>query len=1286
MTGKRKRKRPSSGGEGQCNSQEVQKGNGDPVVKQALLVQFYPQVLTLRDYLLSKLPSTSKVRRKKISSLGYEKNSQIRPANEALSAFLDGTLVGVSVSNNDSGDERWRQWTTFSQKADESTSMFADLSSVGSYSQSEIVDFAIWLLFSKNQASNGRLNHLLCQGFRRDVSSRMVIREENPHAAIPGVVSTYPNSHVTSMKRAPWPQVLALVGKEGERAMIDLILDCGVFLEVASGRGVYHQLCGVPLNDLQTLPMSIGKLSADLSSLVKKRKHVGVVDRCLSSIVFVRSRMLYARAPSNAQGRVQFGLKHIHVLNRYPLKARGSSGPDTAGKLLPPEGHSSIATSTIYTMMYLFPRQFGLHNVFTSQTDARQTVQAYMDYTLREDEINAKYPSPTTPKIPKRLRGRAIDLARKLQIQHSRCSYKQLIEHYCPVSGGGSNFVIPQPDSQEISEVSAVFKTQDSISTAPQLTNSPGMKAVIPGKQLSMMLHATPQAMVSAFCRAVLTRLIPKEFWGTGQVQAHNEKIFSHNVHRFIELRRFENLTLHELSQGLQISTIEWLEPPNCAGNKLAKSDLNKRMEIFHEFLYYIFDSILIPLIRTNFHVTESNIHKYRLFYFRHDVWRTLAEPAIAALKLTMFEEMKLERAHRLLESRPLGFSQLRLLPKETGLRPIMNLRRRTIKRGSKNFLGSSINSILAPVFNAFTYEKTRNPDRLGATLASVGDIYEKLKLFKLRHTTSSMPFYFVKVDVKAAFDTIPQAAVVNLMSSLLSESEYRISKHVEIKPGENFREDLLGRERTKPIRRWVATAKKGTNFQSFEAALETDLAVKKKHMIFVENIVGKFRDREELLDLLAEHVQRNMVKIGKKFYRQKEGIPQGSVLSSLLCNYFYGDLEAQHLGFLDPEQSLLLRYIDDFLLVTTNKSHAKQFLQIMHDGLPAYGVRVNPDKTLLNFEATINNKKVARLVGTSDFPYCGSFINTRTLNVTRDRERRKDLDTVDSLTVEFSKNPGKNFHRKVLNAFKIQGHAMFLDTSFNSVQTVISNVHSAFVETASKMWIYARCLPVRKQPGTNLLIKTISDLIDLAFALMKSKSKNSKNIGYKCALTKVQVEWLAVNAFRDVLRKRQTKYRKTLEWLDRRVAMLRVKEGRACDRMSGIVLAKAALLLDTSPIRSLIDKCTVDYRWSPTTGLTYNLCPNFLSAPPLKLSHDPSSPFVGCGCLQRPVGQEPLELNYQVPAHLHPSVITIVAGHDGLGIVGGRKTGTLMANSIQPVSENLEMIIRAYLADNKRG
>ncbi len=71
-----------------------------------------------------------------------------------------------------------------------------------------------------------------------------------------------------------------------------------------------------------------------------------------------------------------------------------------------------------------------------------------------------------------------------------------------------------------------------------------------------------------------------------------------------------------------------------------------------------------------------------------------------------MFEEVKLENALKILDSRSLGFSQVRLLPKESGVRPIMNLRRRQVKKGSKNLLGSSINSVLAPVYNVLSYEK----------------------------------------------------------------------------------------------------------------------------------------------------------------------------------------------------------------------------------------------------------------------------------------------------------------------------------------------------------------------------------------------------------------------------------------------------------------------------------------------------------------------------------------------------------------------------------------------------
>lgn len=62
--------------------------------------------------------------------------------------------------------------------------------------------------------------------------------------SIPGVVSHYPNSHVSTLKNTLWADVLGLLGKEGERIMLDLILQAGIFVAVESGRDNYYQLCG----------------------------------------------------------------------------------------------------------------------------------------------------------------------------------------------------------------------------------------------------------------------------------------------------------------------------------------------------------------------------------------------------------------------------------------------------------------------------------------------------------------------------------------------------------------------------------------------------------------------------------------------------------------------------------------------------------------------------------------------------------------------------------------------------------------------------------------------------------------------------------------------------------------------------------------------------------------------------------------------------------------------------------------------------------------------------------
>ncbi|KAK3341629.1 hypothetical protein B0T25DRAFT_558812 [Lasiosphaeria hispida] len=160
------------------------------------------------------------------------------------------------------------------------------------------------------------------------------------------------------------------------------------------------------------------------------------------------------------------------------------------------------------------------------------------------------------------------------------------------------------------------------------------------------------------------------------------------------------------------------------------------------------------------------------------------------------------------------------------------------------------------------------------------------------------------------------------------------------------------------------------------------------------------------------------------------------------------------------------------------------------------------------------------------------------------------------SLTVEFAKCPGQNFKRKVLNSFKIQSHLMFFDTSHNTRQSVLANAYTAFVETATKMWAYARCLPQAKRPGSGLLIDTVKALVEVAFLLLTSKSRKARYPGYDCTVRKTQLAWLAMVACRQVLVKKQSGYKEVISWLEQETHNLSSQNGLDCRGLVKVVKA----------------------------------------------------------------------------------------------------------------------------------
>lgn len=98
------------------------------------------------------------------------------------------------------------------------------------------------------------------------------------------------------------------------------------------------------------------------------------------------------------------------------------------------------------------------------------------------------------------------------------------------------------------------------------------------------------------------------------------------------------------------------------------------------------------------------------------------------------------------------------------------------------------------------------------------------------------------------------------------------------------------------------------------------------------------------------------------------------------------------------------------------------------------------------------------------------------------------------------------------VDAFKIQSHLMFFDTSHNSPRTVIESLRRAFAETARKMWAYLRCLPKTQQPKSGLITRMsllsilhISPTHTQRYGLLLTQSRHDFESRRSCIFNSVQ-------------------------------------------------------------------------------------------------------------------------------------------------------------------------------------
>ncbi|XP_053449439.1 telomerase reverse transcriptase isoform X2 [Nycticebus coucang] len=677
-------------------------------------------------------------------------------------------------------------------------------------------------------------------------------------------------------------------------------------------------------------------------------------------------------------------------------------------------------------------------------------------------------------------------LFRELLGNHARCPYSALLRTHCPLRAVATT-------------TAGVCATEEDA----------GRRCLV---QL-LRQHSSPW-QVYMFLRACLRRVVPARLWGS----RHNERRFLRNTKKFVSLGKRARLSRQELTWRMKVQDCAWLRrsPGGCC---IPATEHRLREGVLATLLLWLMGVYVVELLRSFFYVTETTFQKNRLLFYRKSIWSQLQSIGVRQhqerVKLRELSGAELRQRQ---EAGPaLPASKLRFIPKPSGLRPIVNMDyivgTRTSRRETR---AQRFSTSIKTLFSVLNYERTRRPGLLGASVLGLDDIYRAWRAFALRVRAQNVApaLHFVKVDVVGAYDTIPQARLVEVIASV-------------IKPQEN----------TYCVRRYAVVRRTADGLvrKSFKTHVSTVEDLKPYLRQFVEHLqaTSSLRDAvvieqssslneagSSLFDLFLLFVRNNVVRVGRRYFAQPQGIPQGSVLSTLLCSLCYGDMENKLFPGL-RQDGLLLRLVDDFLLVTPHLTQAKAFLKTLVRGVPEYGCMVNLQKTVVNFpvdDDSLSGAAFVQLPAHCLFPWCGLLLDTQTLEVFGDYSSYARTSVRASLTFSPGFKAGRSMRRKLFRVLRLKCHSLFLDLQVNSLQTVCINVYKILLLQAHRFHACVLQLPFSQQVRKNpvFFLQIISDTASCCYSILKAKN-TGMSLGGKGAsglLPSEAVQWLCQQAF----------------------------------------------------------------------------------------------------------------------------------------------------------------------------
>lgn len=278
-----------------------------------------------------------------------------------------------------------------------------------------------------------------------------------------------------------------------------------------------------------------------------------------------------------------------------------------------------------------------------------------------------------------------------------------------------------------------------------------------------------------------------------------------------------------------------------------------------------------------------------------------------------------------------------------------------------------------------------------------------------------------------------------------------------------------------------------------------------------------------------------------------------------MLCNLYFGNIEELMLdGVFEKESSqiirgssstdcnalfvkskhdihLLVRIVDDFLLISSSKSTSARFLKRVNEGIPSLGVKINSDKSRVNYSISLENTNTGKLEVIEAchdfFPWCGLLIDTRTCEISLDHKRFCDSHSTDTVVIHRTGNEGLHLKKKMKDFVRPRCcQKLLFSSDVNRIEMISLNFYQTFLICATKLVHYMSGSRAASTRQPQFIYNSACDTIHFAYSLISSKIKhedwrssspsNSRNNVTFFQLVWKDALWLGRHAFHSVLRR----------------------------------------------------------------------------------------------------------------------------------------------------------------------